>query len=82
MLWQTCPEHPPVWQSLSVVHGAFVDVPQNAGSIAEGAGSAGVVLFWDVMGSLAHAHVRTIAIIIVMRIEQCFMCCKWVFRFI
>ena len=75
MLWQTCPEHPPVMQSLSVAHGAFVDVPQNAGSITGGVGSGGVVSFWDDGGSAVHAHVSTTDIIMLMRIIRCFMCC-------
>lgn len=82
MLWHTCPEHPPVLQSLSVAHAAFVDVPQNAGSIAGGAGSCGVVLFWDDGGSAVHAHAKSAAVIIMMRIVGCFMCGYWVFRFI
>ena len=77
----TCPEHPPVWQSLSVAHTAFVDVPQNPGSIVGGAGSLGVVSFWA-GGLEAHAHASTTAIIMVVRIAGYFMCCYWVFMFI
>ncbi len=59
---------------MSIVQGAFVDVPQNSESITGTGGSTGVVSFGDAAGSSVHALTSIAVISTIVRSVMYFMC--------